>query len=104
MAAPLLRRYSGAPSAINTWTPVMSAVPTGRAMVVSKVIVTNGNATAISIYLGVGAAGNLAANIVIPAQSVYTETGFILLTGETVQVYSSSITMSVAVFGEEVDN
>ncbi len=104
MANPLLRRASVAAFTANTDTIVLAAVPANRAVAISKVVVANTSGGALTFRILVGGAA-IAYDLSLAAAQVYTETGLVALTGETVQARSSVLNgITVSVFGEEVDN
>lgn len=110
MPASKLRRFHLAGFAATAWTSVMGAViPPDRALVVSKVTVTNSSAANVTFSLGisntVGNGGKFADNIVLGPGEVYPETGLVVLAGEQINVWCSpSANVAVSVFGQEVDN
>src|SRR5689334_20085540 len=93
MAAPILRHYKARGSATGgTAVDVTGAVPAGRALVVSKIIVecdsSAGGVT--SLHAGTGTTtAELIAYLLLQANQVYTETGIVLLAGESLRVTSS---------------
>jgi hypothetical protein len=104
MANPLLRRVAVAAFTANTDTTVVSAVPAARALVISKIVVANTSGGSLTFRVLVGGAA-IAYDIPLAAAQVYTETGLVAATGETVQARSSILNgITVTVCGEEVDN
>lgn len=114
MAAPSsLKHYGLSHAGGSAWSNASggAAVAAGRALVVSKVTVANtSTSTAYTVSLSVGAAGSGAAGLIaqvsIPPNSVYTETGVVVLAGESLFAMTAAPTdaIRVNVFGEEVDN
>lgn len=107
-SAPSLKHYSSAP-VTNVTTNITGAVGAARALVVSKITVANLDATSSTFDLMVGAAGGqavkVASQVTLAAGQVYTETGLVVLTGESVFLYTNNGGhVAVNVFGEEVDN
>lgn len=105
MAAPILRRYSATVSAVaNAFTAVGSAVPASRALVISKITVTNGTAASSTFTLRVGGAA-VAQSVALGPGGVYTENGLVALAGESVDCSASvASSLVVSIFGEETDN
>src|SRR4051794_8664958 len=109
MAAPsVLRHYSSAPTT-NVTTNISGAVAANRALAVSKICVANLDATSSTFDLMVGAASGqavkIASQVTLAAGQVYTETGLVVLAGESVFLYTNNGGhVAVNVFGEEVDN
>lgn len=110
MPAPVLRHYSqNVTAGGSNATIIGSAAGTSRALVISKVIITNQSATATTggmiIYAG---AEVLSTRIVdqlslAPGES-YVETGLVLLAGEFFRVFTPGAPVNVNIFGQEVDN
>lgn len=104
MANPLLRRAGLATFVANTDTTVLAAVPANRAVAISKITVSNITGAAVTFRLLVGGF-HVAYDLTLNAGQVYTETGLVALTGETVQARTNTTNgIAVEVFGEEVDN
>lgn len=107
MANPILRSYVITSSATpSTWTALGSPVPTGRALVVSKLIVANlqGIAQAFGIRNNV-TTGRIASSVPLDIGDVYTESGIVLIAGHFLEVWSSIASgITVTLYGEEVDN
>lgn len=104
MATPLLRNTGGSLTTSSSAT-IVGSVPTARALVISKIVVTSNIATNITIT----AAGWTIANLLpLAANQIYTETGLVLQAGASLSVTSSAASSAnptyVAVYGEEVDN
>lgn len=105
MPAPALRHYQLQLS--NGVQTLVGAVPAGRALVISKIIVTSLSGTAITFGLQVGANNTnswIAQNVPLNSGEVWTETGIVMLAGEVILLTGSAATGTVSVFGEEVDN
>lgn len=104
MPAPILRRYAAGPTVANTDTTLVPAVPAARALVVSKVVVSNYSAVTVKFILFVAGAG-IASGVTLAPGDNYTESGLVVLAGETMVVRSShGEAIICSVFGEEVDN
>lgn len=104
MPAPILRHVSNLPGTVVTDVTLLAAVPTARAVVVSKLLVANYSSSASSFHLFVGGQG-VAFSIPLAPGEVYTETGLVVLAGETVVVRQlTASTLAFHLFGEEVDN
>lgn len=100
MPAPLLRRYA---SSLTTTSPftVVAAVASARALVGKILVAASGSST---ITLTVGGT-NVVTALAMSAGQVYTETGLVVLAGETVTATAGTASqLVVTVFGEEVDN
>lgn len=112
MPARSLKHYKVSPGALGGWVAVMPAVvPADRAFVISKIIVTTVNTSAVQFALGAGAgAGNPRA--IVDRQKValteeFTDSGLVLVAGEQLEVWQYDglvSTLLVQAFGEEVDN
>lgn len=100
MAAPQLQHYKGV-TAANVALTVVPAVPSLRALIVTKVTVANGNGSAATVSVSVGGRP-IVESFPLPATSVYAETGLVVLAGETVTVTTSQA-CHVNVFGLEQD-
>lgn len=101
MATPTLRHYS---SSLTTTaaTTVVSAVPTARALVISKICVAASGTSTITLTIG---GQPIASTFSLTAGQVYTETGLVALATETVVATAGTASaLVVSVFGEEVDN
>lgn len=104
MAASSLKRYSVLAFTANTTTDITTTVPANRALVVSKITVSNTSGAATTFRLFIGGTA-IAYDTPLAAGQVYTETGLVVATGEKVQAYFSTTNGGhVQVFGEEVDN
>lgn len=104
MANPLLRRYNVSPTAANTNTTLVAAVPAGRALAISKIVASAYGAASGHITISVAGAG-IANALPLVQTEVYTESGLVLQAGETIIVQSSAANaVMFSVFGEEVDN
>lgn len=104
MALPTLKATGGTITTGSQIT-IVGTVTSGRALVISKLTVGSAIATNITIV----ANGWTVANAYpLPANSIYSETGLVVVAGGTLTVQSSAATVangtSVAVYGEEVDN
>lgn len=107
MAVPVLRRYgSGAFAAgLGTTTTIVAAVPANRALVVSKIVVANSAAASVKFNIIVAGATYLVNGMSLPVNQVYTETGLVLVAGDTLVASTDTANgISVTLFGEEVDN
>lgn len=108
MAAPTLKRFTANSSATaNTAVVVVPAVGATRALVISKIVVSNvsGNSAVVFSLLINGTAIAPAVNVPLLAGEVYGETGVVLVAGDTLQVQSTVASgVQVNVFGQEVDN
>lgn len=111
MAAPILRHYNASnPTTANTVFQVAPAVPAGRSLVVSKVVastLSSGTAQELTLYAGATSAiESIFAYTLLGGYEVYTESGLVLVAGQLLFARSSiaGATMSVHVFGQEVDN
>lgn len=108
-----LRHYSAVPAAAATFTYVTPALVAGRALVVSKVIVTQNlgnNASDMTFAIGIGdgtnqpAAGYIINGLAISPGQAYTETGLVLVGTDRLWVYQTTtgaVSISCNVFGEE---
>jgi hypothetical protein len=98
MAASTLRRYS---SVLPITSTTLVTVPTARALVVSKILISSAGTATVTVLVG-------GANILtLPMTSgqVYTETALVVLAGETITATASlAATITLSVYGEEVDN
>jgi hypothetical protein len=113
VAASALRHYvavaSTAPSTVVAITSAM--VPTARALVIGKLVVTAATTATYGVYTSPSGGG--ASTYVMPIQSmtagaIYSETGLVLTAGEqlvlVVNALGSGGSVWVQIFGEEVDN
>lgn len=112
MPAPSLKRYAVAPTA-TTWTQLVPILIAGRALVVSKLVVTPvGGAAQVRVGLGANSgptapafADYIVYDVSLAAVGeVYTESGLIVSPGLGITVYASVANVAFAVYGEEVDN
>lgn len=107
MAAPSLKHYSVA-TTVSVTAPVGTAPAAGRALVVSKVTLTNiGSVTATGIYLYAGTevgANAIVAGLALAVGETYAETGVVLAAGEQFRAFGAGAALAVNVFGQEVDN
>lgn len=104
MALPTLKATGGTITTGSQVT-IVNTVSAGRALVISKLTVGSPVATNITII----ANGWMIANAYpLPANSIYSETGIVIVAGGTLSVQSSAASAGqgtvVAVYGEEVDN
>jgi hypothetical protein len=104
VALPTLKTTGGTLTTSSQAT-IVGTVTTGRALVISKLCVSTINAVTLTIV----ANGWIIANAYpLPANSIYTETGIVVVGGGTLTVQAvgatSTNTATVAIFGEEVDN
>lgn len=109
MANPLLRHYQTATFGAGSNVNVSGVVGANRALAVSKITVANLAGASVTFTLHVGAAASSATqigtSITLAAGQVYTETGLVVLAGES--IFASTTTtngIAVNVFGEEIDN
>jgi hypothetical protein len=104
VALPTLKTTGGNLTTTSSFT-IVSGVSSGRALVISKIVVTSPIATNITITAN---GWTIATLLPLTANQVYTETGLVITAGGVLSVQSSAATSgnptSVAVFGEEVDN
>lgn len=101
MAAVLLRRSSVSLTTTSA-TTVVSAVPASRALVISKILIAASGSSTITITVG---GSPIVSGLALTAGQVYTETGLVLLTTETITATAGTASvLVVSVFGEEVDN
>lgn len=107
LPAKLVRYYLGAISA-STWTAVHAVVPNNRALVVSKIIVSNNSGAPVTFHLGISASGGngyIASTIPLAGGQVYTETNLVIENGFSLVAWCNTANgITVTVFGEEVDN
>ncbi len=99
MAAVLLRRNSASLTTTSA-TSIVSAVPSLRALVISKIIVAASGTSTLTLTAG----GTVIANALpMTAGQVYTETGLVLVAGETLTATAGTANfLTVSMFGEEV--
>lgn len=99
--ASTLRRNSVALTTTGA-TTVVSAVPSSRALVVSRVLVAASGSSTVTLTVG---GTNIVTALSMTAGQVYTETGLVVLAGETITATAGTASqLVVSVFGEEVDN
>lgn len=101
MPVATLRHYSVALTTTGS-TSVVSAVATARALAISKITVAASGSSTITVVVG---GQPIVSGLSLTAGQVYTETGLVLLTTETVTVTAGTPNvLVVSVFGEEIDN
>lgn len=117
MANPLLRHYKGSPSANAVWTQLVPNVPTGRALVIGKLLISS-EAVLNQLYVEVSNAVPSSSTInsrIVAARAlgfsdVYEEGPLVLVAGEGLWVHAIMATaadfikVACHAFGEEVDN
>jgi hypothetical protein len=107
MAAALLRHYAN--SLGTTGLTSVLTVPTARALVIGKIVISCTGAATFGAYT-TASGGGLGYTFLplqaFAANSIYTESGLVLTAGESLLVNISSVASNVfvQVFGEEVDN
>lgn len=96
---------TAANTAVNALT-----VPANRALIISKVLVTNFGGTIGGLLIDVFAGSVAQEYYILASYSInngetYTETGLVLLAGETCQIRCTTANagINMQVFGEEVD-
>lgn len=112
MAASALRHYTATATGSTILTPINSTtIPTARALVIGKIIISSANTATYGAYTAPSGGG--AAFYFMPLQSmaagaIYSETGLVLTTGEALIVAVTALgtggSVWVQIFGEEVDN
>ena len=110
MALPTLRLVSVSTFTANAWTAVVPLVSANRALVVSKIVVVNGQNAATTFGLLIGTTsgsgtGHLAYATPLAGGQTYSETGLVIPAGYGLfAVTSTANGIVVTVSGEEVDN
>lgn len=107
MAVALLRHYTSVIS--TTGLTSVLTVPTARALVIGKVVLSCTGATNFGAYTLASGGGQgifFMPPQAVTANTIFTESGLVLTAGESLWVQVVSITANVyaQVFGEEVDN
>lgn len=103
MPAPKLRRYSAIPSAATTQVVVVPTLSSTRAFVVSKLVVAlfGGGPFTFTVRIGTQ---SVAHGVSLAFGEVYTETGLVVPSGESLTFEASGTTVVCSAFGQEVDN
>jgi S-adenosylmethionine synthetase len=100
MANPLLRHTGGSLTTSNA--TYVNTVTTGRAFVISKLTIAASAACTVTVQLG---SYNICTTLPLSAGQVWSESGLVLIAGETLGATCSvSSAAMLSVFGEEVDN
>lgn len=100
MANPTIRRYGTSISTSNS--TLVNSVPTGRALVISKLLIVGQATCNVTIYFGGFPICNA---LPLASGQVWSESGLTLLQNETITGMSTATnTAYLLVFGEEIDN
>lgn len=103
-AAPVLKRYVKNTLVVGNVNPLVTAVPAGRALVVSKVSVT-GVAAISKFGLLLNNTAWIVYDMPLARGEQWTESGLVLVAGDTINIGIDVVDgVQVTLFGQEVDN